>query len=184
VTAVQEADEWFFAGDESPKKGHAVFGTAVTCVKDGKVQNVPLNFSVVRDGQAATEGQRIVDDLTTWDSSSRVEASGGISGGKGANFFKCKGGISDNAAAAVAAQEYAIKVGVANMKADALWQEMDPAQRKAAVDIKITRCANHGTHKVCEASVKNETELCSSSSWEGQALAIALQRSFWTSPPA
>jgi hypothetical protein len=64
------------------------------------VQNVPLNFSVVRDGQAATEGQRIVDDLTTWDSSSRVEASGGISGGKGAKFFKCKGGISDNAAAA------------------------------------------------------------------------------------
>ena len=36
---------------------------------------------------------------------------------------------------------------------------MDAAQRKAAVDIKITRCANHGTHKVCEASVKNETEL-------------------------
>jgi hypothetical protein len=34
VTAVQEADEWFFAGDESPKKGHSVFGTAVTCVKD------------------------------------------------------------------------------------------------------------------------------------------------------
>ena len=81
-------------------------GYKTSTVKDGKRQNVALGYSIVPNGLAETEGQRIIDDLA-------VE----FNGGKQVSMTKCGGGISDNAPASTAATAHAIKLGVASMKA-------------------------------------------------------------------
>jgi hypothetical protein len=148
LTAIEGADEWWFAGDEAPKNHHSVYSTAATCVKNGVVQNVVTNFSVVKDGLAVTEGQTIVDHL-------KVTHNGGMQ----VKMWKCKGGIGDNAPNAQAANRYAIEQGIKQMKEDPSWLTLDTNQQETCLKMVAMRCANHGTHKVCEASTQFETKL-------------------------
>jgi hypothetical protein len=74
-------------------------------------------------------------------------------------MWKCRGGIGDNAPNAQAALDYAIETGIAEMKADDPWKEFTPEQKQASLQFEIMRCANHGNHKVAEASVRFETKV-------------------------
>jgi hypothetical protein len=151
LAAVEDSDFWFYLGDESPKDGHSVFGTSYRVVKDGRAYNVAGNFSVIANGLCETEGQQIVNDLT-------LSLDGGKTALKKVTTLPV-GGCTDNAPTAIAGQEYANKLMIANMKEQEAWGKLTPEQQSVVTDIKITRCANHGTHKVCEASVKNETKV-------------------------
>jgi hypothetical protein len=105
---VEDSDFWFYLGDESPKNGHSVFGTAYRVAKDGRAYNVAGNFSAIKDGRAETEGQQIVDDLT-------LSLGGGKTSLKQVTTLPV-GGCTYSAPTAIAWQEYANKVMVAQAK--------------------------------------------------------------------
>jgi hypothetical protein len=139
LAAVEDSDFWFYLGDESPKNGHSVFGTAYRVAKDGRTFNVAGNFSVIKDGRAETEGQQIVDDLT-------LSLDGGKTSLKKVTTLPV-GGCTDNAPTAIAGQEYANKEVVAQAKQQEAWGKLTKGQQSVVTDIKATRCANHGVHK-------------------------------------
>jgi hypothetical protein len=139
LAAVEDSDFWFYLGDESPKNGHSVFGTAYRVVKDDRAYNVAGNFSVIKDGRAETEGQQIVDDLT-------LSLDGGKTSLKKVTTLPV-GGCTDSAPTAIAGQEYANKVMVAQAKQQEAWGKLTKGQQSVVTDIKVTRCANHGVHK-------------------------------------
>ena len=154
LAAVEDSDFWFYLGDESPKNGHSVFGTAYRVVKDDRAYNVAGNFSVIKDGRAETEGQQIVDDLT-------LSLDGGKTSLKKVTTLPV-GGCTDSAPTAIAGQEYANKVVVDGSAGEAAGGvgEVDERAAVGGDGYKSNTLRKpRRSQKVCEASVKNETSV-------------------------
>jgi len=146
VLALESADQWHSSHDAATKKRIGVFHHSVRAEKDGHVLDFPQSFSMIKNGETATEADAVQNGLT---STLVVTVS--------ASLKKGKSYTSDNAAKSVSEE---LKARARKeWEADPQWTAMSPEMKASALDVYVLTCTNHSMALISTAFFANESEV-------------------------